>query len=287
MKRPPRGAPLAAPRGGASRPGPAAREPGGHGQAEREGERLETIHGLRACLALAAVRPASLARVAFAPTHSEGLRYVLEPLLSVARSRGVPVVELDARALAELAGTPQHEGVCALAEARRYVSTHELGERLGATRGVCVALDRVRNPYNVGAIARSAAFLGARGLLLGAPAPHDGLSAQAVRVAEGGAEHLDVARTTDLAESLGRLKARGARVLGADGGAKASAFDDGVFDTRGGPLVLVLGNEREGLGARVRAVCDGLVAIPGTGAVESLNVSIAASVLLALALRAR
>jgi tRNA G18 (ribose-2'-O)-methylase SpoU len=66
---------------------------------------------------------------------------------------------------------------------------------------------------------------------------------------------------------------------------RSSAFAEGALARRGAPLVLVLGNEREGLGARARAACDQLVAIPGTGAVESLNVSIAASLLVALALR--
>jgi tRNA G18 (ribose-2'-O)-methylase SpoU len=143
--------------------------------------------------------------------------------------------------------------------------------------GVAVALDRVRNPYNVGAILRSAAFFGVDAALLGAPAPHPTLAPDAIRVAEGGAEHLLLTRTTDLADTLGRLRSRGVRVIGADGAAPAGA--QGFAFER--PVLLVLGHEREGLGPRVRAQCDALVAVRGSGKVESLNVAVAAGVLIA------
>jgi tRNA G18 (ribose-2'-O)-methylase SpoU len=96
-------------------------------------------------------------------------------------------------------------------------------------------------------------------------------------VAEGGAEHLCLSRTTDLADTLRRLRARGVKVIGADGAAEASAL--GFAFSR--PAVLVFGHEREGMGPRVRAQCDAVVAIRGTGAVESLNVAVAAGVMIA------
>jgi tRNA G18 (ribose-2'-O)-methylase SpoU len=99
----------------------------------------------------------------------------------------------------------------------------------------------------------------------------------AVRVAEGGAESLMLARTTDLADTLARLKARGASIVGTDGHAEVDAL--GFTFAR--PTVLVMGNEREGLGDRVRAQCDALVAVKGTGAVESLNVAVTTGVLVA------
>jgi RNA methyltransferase, TrmH family len=124
---------------------------------------------------------------------------------------------------------------------------------------------------------RSAAFFGVDAILLGAPAPHPGLDPAAVRVAEGGAEHLVVSRTTDLADTLGRLKSKGVRVIGADG----AADEDAMTTKFGRPSVLVLGNEREGLGPRIRAHCEAIVAIRGTRAVESLNVGVAAGILIA------
>ena len=188
------------------------------------------------------------------------------------------VVEAEIERLAE---SNQNEGLCVIVRDRKWHSAHDLGDSLVRLGGTAIALDRVRNPYNVGAILRSAAFFGIDAILLGAPAPHPGLAPAAVRVAEGGAEHVALARTTDLADTLSRLRARGVKVVGADGGAPAGVF--GFAFTR--PTVLVMGNEREGLGERVRRHCDAVVAIPGSGAVESLNVGAAAAVLMAEMIR--
>jgi tRNA G18 (ribose-2'-O)-methylase SpoU len=176
--------------------------------------------------------------------------------------------------LDRLAKVEQHEGLIVEANERPWSSTNEIAERVVRTNGFAVALDRVRNPYNVGAVLRSAAFFGAEGTIVGAPAQWPALDAQAVRVAEGGAERLLLARTTTLGDSLGEMKKKGVRVVGADGHAKNDAKDLRA------PIVLVLGNEREGLHDRVRAQCDDLVAIRGSGSVESLNVAVAAGILL-------
>lgn len=239
----------------------------------------ETIYGLRAVQAVFARRRDDLLQLAFGPKS----RRELEPIVRWAEGRGVEAKELGERDLERLAGSTHHEDACAVVRARRWVAPGELAERLVRDRGVAVALDRVRNPYNVGAILRSAAFFGVDAALLGAPAPHPGIAPDAVRVAEGGVEHLLVARTTDLVDTLARLRDRGVQIVGADGGSATSAI--GFPFAR--PTVLVMGNEREGLGPRVRAVCDAIVAIPGTSAVESLNVAVAAGVLIAELVRSR
>jgi tRNA G18 (ribose-2'-O)-methylase SpoU len=100
-------------------------------------------------------------------------------------------------------------------------------------------------------------------------------------VAEGGAEHVAVARTTDLADTLGRLRARGVSVVGTDGRASKGALGHAYPS----PCVVVLGNEREGLGERIRAECDAVVGIRGSGTIESLNVGVAAGILMAEATR--
>jgi tRNA G18 (ribose-2'-O)-methylase SpoU len=195
-------------------------------------------------------------------------------------TKPIPCREMGDAELARIAEGAQHEGLVLAARPRRWLSTRELADALAgsqAATGTAIALDRVRNPYNVGAIMRSAAFFGVHAALLGAPAPHPGLPPTAVRVAEGGAEQVELARSTDLADTLARLRARGIRVVGADGRATASARGFAF----GRPTVLVVGHEREGLGERVRAQCDAIVAVRGGGRVESLNVAVAASVLLA------
>lgn len=237
----------------------------------------EITFGLRASLAVLAARAKDLVRIGWSD-EAEGQ---IAELLAQAKRDRLPCARMSPRDLADVAGSSHHEGLVVEAKARAFASVDALPGLLAGGRGVAVALDRVRNPYNVGAIVRTAAFLGVDAVLFGAPAPHPGLSAEAVRVAEGGAEHLSLARTTDLAESLARLKKAGVRVVGADGDATASAFDG--LGPR--PLVVVVGNEREGMLPRVEAACDLVAKLPGTGRVESLNVAVASALMLREALR--
>ncbi|HVZ34927.1 MAG TPA: RNA methyltransferase [Polyangiaceae bacterium] len=242
-------------------------------------ELTETICGVHAGLAVFAQRPSDVRAIAF-----EGsVRSSLAELLRWASTHGVPASEESSEQLARRAETHQHEGLVLAVRPRTWLPPKELASFLTQRRGLAVALDRVRNPQNIGAILRSAAFFGADAVLLGAPAPHPGLAPFAVRVAEGGAEHLVFSRTTDLADTLGRLRAAGVYVIGADTHGAASKPDLRVA----GASLLVLGHEREGLGGRIRAQCDVCLGISGSGAVESLNVAVAAGVLLSEVRRAR
>ncbi len=235
--------------------------------------KLERVHGFRAGLAVFQVRPDDITRIGVA---TERVREVSE-LLAFAESRGIPWSEMPEVELARAASSTNHEGLVLETAPRRWAALSDVADVLIRTRGFAVALDRVRNPYNVGAILRSAAFFGLEAAILGAIAPHPALAADAVRVAEGGAEHLRLARTTDLAETLARFRGRGLRVVGAESDGIHTLFEY-AFQA---PTVLVLGHEREGLSPRVRSVCDALVKIPGSGAIESLNVGIAASLFIA------
>lgn len=233
----------------------------------------EVVYGLRAGLALLAKRPEEIVRVAFGRAAPEDI----EPLLRFCESRRLPCEARSPVDLERLAQSKHHEDLCVVARPRKYRPAAELADLLRKGRGAGLALDRVRNPYNIGAMLRTAAFFGFDAALLGAPAPHPALPPDAVRVSEGGVEHLVLSRTTDLADTLARLRSRGVRVIGADGRAEQRAL--GFRFER--PTVLVMGHEREGMSDRVRAQCDALVSIPGSGAVESLNVAVAAGVLMA------
>lgn len=230
---------------------------------------------MRAALAVFERRREDIVEVAFTRAAAGEARGLLD---WAARARR-PAQEVSDVDLERFANANHHEGLCVAARPRRWATPAELAERLVSAKGLAVALDRVRNPYNVGAILRTAAFFGVDAALLGAPAPHPALAPDAVRVAEGGAEHLMLARTTDLADTLGRLRSRGVRVVGADRSAP-TALGGAKLD---GPLVLVVGHEREGMGPRVRAACDEVVAIRGSGHLDSLNVAVAAGVLIAAA----
>jgi RNA methyltransferase, TrmH family len=243
----------------------------------------ELLYGYRAALSAIEVSP-SRVRAAYAlPELARELQAKLGAQLVVQ-------VEPSAR-LAARVDTGNHEGVVLEVSPRVFVSPAELAKRLiaaqaasgagaGASRRAsmgAVALDRVRNPYNTGAILRTAGFLGYCGAILGSMAPHPALPADAVRVAEGGVEHLALARTTDLAASLRRMREAGVDVYVFESEAK-----DALTDFHPGrPFVLVVGHEREGVSEQVRAECTRELRIPGSGKVHSLNVSIAASIGLA------
>ncbi len=240
---------------------------------------MEVLYGWQAGLALLRHRAADVVSVAYSAERWG--RELDEALGRVSRQVGVH--EASERDLEREAGTSHHEGLVLTVRERRWLTPADLAEGLRQSRGVALALDRVRNPYNVGAILRSAAFFGVDAVLLGAPAPHPALAPDAVRVAEGGSEHVRLARTTDLATTLQKLRERGVTVVGADG---ASEVEVTGYDFAP-PVVVVMGNEREGMSERVRAQCDAIVAIGGTGAVESLNVAVAAGVLIAEVTRRR
>ncbi len=232
----------------------------------------ETIYGLRAGLAVFEMRRDDIERIAFArEVHGE-----LDALVRFASQRGLPCKEERSDALARLAQSQNHEGLCVVAKARKFIAQADLAELLVRRKGAAIALDRVRNPYNVGAIIRTAAFFGIDAMILGAPAPHPALAPDAVRVAEGGAEHVAISRTTDLADTLARLRKQNITIVGADGHAKTSALTYAF--TR--PVVLVVGHEREGISARIRPHLTDVVSISGSSTIESLNVAVATGILI-------
>jgi 23S rRNA (guanosine2251-2'-O)-methyltransferase len=173
----------------------------------------------------------------------------------------------------ELAGSDDHQGVCAEVEEYRYAEPRTLLEREDA---LIVALDEVQDPRNLGAVARVAECAGASGLVIG-----ERRSAQVTPVvckaSAGAVEHLPVARVRNLADYLAQAKQEGVWAYGASASPDAVPYDQPDY---GGKVVLVLGSEGRGLRPRVREACDQLIALPLRGRIESLNVSAAASAVL-------
>jgi 23S rRNA (guanosine2251-2'-O)-methyltransferase len=172
-----------------------------------------------------------------------------------------------------------HQGVALKPGPLKLVDLAELAE---PAEGVLVMLDQVTDPQNVGAILRSAAAFGARGVIVQdrhAP-PFGGALAKA---AAGALDVTPCARVVNLARALDELERRGWRAVGLAG--DASETLDAVLDAR--PTVLVLGSEGEGLRRLVSEHCDALARIPMPGGFESLNVSVAAAVALYEATRRR
>jgi 23S rRNA (guanosine2251-2'-O)-methyltransferase len=197
-----------------------------------------------------------------------------EPWLDEAK----PKLKLE-RDLAERAGTRDHQGVVAIVEPYRYADAYELAAQ---ERPLLAVLDRVTDPRNLGAVCRSADGAGATGVVV--PAHGSAVVTPAVARASAGAiEHLPIAVVTNLARYLEEVKGADLWVFGATGEGARSMWET---DLSGG-VALVLGAEGKGLRPLVRRMCDALVSIPLAGRVESLNVSVAAAVLLYEARRQR
>ena len=199
-----------------------------------------------------------------------------------AREAGARLVDSDDARLAQLAGTTRHQGVVARVSALK--AQHSLDEVLDGVSGapLVLVLDGVTDPHNLGACLRVADGAGAHAVV--APKDHAvGLNATVAKVASGAAETVPYLMVTNLARTLGELKERDIRVIGTSEDAEATIYD---ADLRG-PVALVLGAEGPGLRQLTRRTCDELVRIPMAGAVESLNVSVAAGVCLFEALRQR
>jgi 23S rRNA (guanosine2251-2'-O)-methyltransferase len=194
-------------------------------------------------------------------------------------TEGKPRVKLD-RELAERAETRDHQGVLALVEPYPYADAYELA---AADRPLLAVLDRVTDPRNLGAVCRSAEGAGATGVVV--PAHGSAVVTAAVaRASAGAVEHLPVAVVTNLARYLEEVKSGDLWIYGAAGDADATSMWE--TDLSGG-AALVFGAEGKGLRPLVRRTCDTLVSIPLAGQVESLNVSVAAAVLMYEARRQR
>jgi 23S rRNA (guanosine2251-2'-O)-methyltransferase len=183
------------------------------------------------------------------------------------------------RVLTEAAGTRDHQGVLAWCEPYRYADAHELA---AGERPLLACLDQVSDPRNLGAVCRSAEGAGATGVVL--PAHGSSRVTPVVcRASAGAVEHLPVAVVTNLARYLEEIKSGRLWVVAATGEAETPMWQ---ADLSGG-LAFVFGAEGRGLRPLVRRSCDLEVAIPLLGHVESLNVSVAAAVLLYEARRQR
>ena len=199
-----------------------------------------------------------------------------------AREAGAKLIDSSDAQLTQLAGTSRHQGVVARVNA--LPSRHSLDDVLDAVQGapLVLVLDGVTDPHNLGACLRVADGAGAHAVI--APKDHAvGLNATVAKVASGAAETVPYLMVTNLARSLNEMKERDIRIVGTSDDAEATVYD---IDLRT-PVAWVLGAEGSGLRQLTRKTCDTLVRIPMAGAVESLNVSVAAAVCLYEALRQR
>ena len=238
------------------------------------------FHGARACEALFAKRPDAIVRVYLAEPRRRQFAKLVE--WCVRQRKGFQVVGNDN--LERLTKSIHHEGIAILAAAVPRWTLDDLLAHVAAvpTPGPLLYLDGVQNPHNLGSILRTAAHFGAAAIV-GRAGELPPLSPAAVRVAEGAAEHVPVCDLADPVPDLMRLARAGFRIV-----ATSSHRGRPLADVNlGGRTLIVLGAEGEGVSRSIEAVAAECVQIPGTGAVESLNVGVACGVALAEAWRQR
>ena len=211
-------------------------------------------------------------------------------LRSLASTHGIPIVDLSAEAIAALAHGQKHQGV--VAQLREETGQASSGQaqldslltqhRAQGTSSLFLVLDGVQDPHNLGACWRSAGAAGAHALVIpdrrSAP-----VNATVRKVASGASEFVPCFSVSNLSRALERLAADGVRLIGASACAKQTVYDVNLCE----PVAFVVGGESRGLRRLTKEKCDSLVRIPMPGPLESLNVSVAAGVMMFEAVRQR
>ncbi|HQW77336.1 MAG: TrmH family RNA methyltransferase [Dokdonella sp.] len=231
------------------------------------------LYGINACLAAFARRPGQLRKVYLLESRIAELKPVLA--WCVKHRLGYRVVE--SADLDKLTGSRHHEGICFEMLRPPALSLEGLlaAQPRAPAPSLLIWLDGVGNPHNLGALLRSAAHFGVAGVIVPATSSLD-LSGAAARVAEGGAEVVPLVRIEDDMLAFASLRAAGYRIT-----ATLPRGGEDLYATRLEPRkVLVFGAEGEGMSKSLVEAADHKVSIPGSGIVESLNISVSAAVVL-------
>lgn len=194
----------------------------------------------------------------------------VQEIIDMARRASIPVRFEPRNALDRLAGSSAHQGVVALGAAKKYADLESV-----ASSDLIVVLDGVEDPHNLGAIIRTAHAAGAGSVII-PERRAAGVTDVVGKAAAGALEHLPVVRVTNVNRTLDELKQRGYWIYGLD----ERGTEDYTAVDYGKPTAFVLGGEGKGLHELVRKHCDLLVRIPMAGQISSLNVSVAAGVVL-------
>src|SRR5215469_2625902 len=241
-------------------------------------DKLTGIHAVKE--ALEAQRP--IDRITIAKGRQDTR---IEEIVQLARQRSIPVRFEDRKQLDRLANSKDHQGVVALAAARAAAILEEILTNANQARGqigLIILLDGIEDPHNLGAIVRTALAAGAYGVVI--PERRAvGLTDTVARASAGALAHLPVVKVTNLVRAMEELKEAGYWLVGLDERADKTYTEMDYTS----PVGIVLGSEGQGLHELTRKRCDFVVSLPTTGPVKSLNVSVAAGVVLFEAVRQR
>jgi 23S rRNA (guanosine2251-2'-O)-methyltransferase len=206
------------------------------------------------------------------------------PIIAEAKELGILVQTADRRKIDQMLEGVQNQGVIAQVAAYDYVEVDDI-LRIAEEKGqvpLILILDEIEDPHNLGSILRTADCTGVHGVII--PKRRSvGLTATVAKTSAGAIEYVPVAKVTNIAQTIESLKKKGIWIAGADGDAKITVYQNDLTI----PLAIVIGNEGSGIGRLIKEKCDFLFKLPMFGQINSLNASVAASVLLYEVVRQR
>jgi 23S rRNA (guanosine2251-2'-O)-methyltransferase len=208
----------------------------------------------------------------------------IRELIGLAKQNGLVVQEVEIAKLDSLSGGLKHQGVVAMVPPIDYAELEDILEKATASEQTpfIILLDELEDPHNLGAILRTADAAGVHGVLI--PKRRScPLSGTVAKTSAGAVEYMPVARIGNIAQTIDQLKKAGMWIVGADMDGDKNYYEADLT----GPIVIVVGNEGQGMGRLVKERCDFLVRIPMLGKINSLNASVACSLLLYEVLRQR
>ncbi len=201
----------------------------------------------------------------------------IKKILGMAKDKKIPTIKTDRRKLDEMSETNSHQGVIALVSAHNYSTVEDIlafAEEKGE-KPFIVVLDDIEDPHNLGSIMRSAEGAGVHGIII--PKRRSaGLNSTVAKTSAGAIEYMRVARVSNLAQTIEKLKAQGVWFYATHQDAKVS-YNQVKYD---GGVGIVIGSEGKGVSRIVAEKCDCLISIPMKGKINSLNASVAAGIII-------
>ena len=204
-------------------------------------------------------------------------------IIAKCRAKGILIKEVSPQKLDYYCGGANHQGVAIMFAAQEYATVEDIfaSAEERNQKPFIIICDEIEDPHNLGAIVRTAEACGVHGIII--PKRRSAsLNATVAKAASGALEYMPVARVTNIASTINKMKKRGVWVFGAD--MDGEDYTETDFDV---PCAIVIGNEGSGIGALTAKKCDKIISLPMCGKINSLNASVAAGVLMYEVVRKR
>ena len=198
-------------------------------------------------------------------------------ILGKAKDKGIPIQYVERQKIDEMSESNAHQGIVAIVAAHKYVHFEDIIEsaKNSGKDPLILILDKITDPHNLGSIIRTADAVGVDGIII--PKRHSvGLTAVVAKSSAGAIEYVPVAKVSNIAQTIDRIKEKGIWVAGAHMDGEKEHYNTDLK----GPLALIIGSEGTGISRLTKEKCDFLVRLPMVGKISSLNASVAAAVLM-------